>query len=63
MEQIQLYIKESYNELMHKVSWPSWQELQSSTILVIVATLLLSVVLLVMDFFSKGITDLIYGIS
>jgi len=31
---ITAYFKESYDELMHKVSWPSWSELQGSAIVV-----------------------------
>ena len=32
------YIKESYEELKNKVSWPSWSDLQSSAIVVAVPT-------------------------
>ena len=63
MEQIKLYIKESYNELVHKVTWPSWQDLQSSTVLVIIGTLILALILFVMDFFSNGVTDFIYQLG
>lgn len=63
METIKLYIKESYNELVHKVTWPSWQDLQSSTVLVIIGTLILALILFVMDLFSKGVTDFIYELG
>jgi len=63
MEQIKLYIKESYNELVHKVTWPSWQDLQSSTVLVIIGTLILAAILFVMDLFSNGVTDFIYELG
>ena len=33
------YIKSSYDELVNKVSWPSWSELQSSSIVVAIASL------------------------
>lgn len=62
MERIKLYLKESYNELLHKVTWPSWANLQSSTIVVVVATVILALLILVMDLASKQITDLIYGL-
>ncbi len=62
MERIKLYLRESYNELLHKVTWPSWANLQSSTIVVVVATLILALLILVMDLASKQITDLIYGL-
>jgi len=47
--QIVTYIKESYDELMHKVSWPSWAELQGSAIVVSVASLIIAVIVFAMD--------------
>jgi len=46
---INVYIKESYDELMHKVSWPSWSELQGSAIVVSVASLIIALVVFMMD--------------
>ena len=46
---ISAYFKESYDELMHKVSWPSWSELQSSAIVVSVASLIIALVVFMMD--------------
>jgi preprotein translocase subunit SecE len=43
------YLKESYDELMHKVSWPSWSELQGSAIVVSVASLIIAMVVFMMD--------------
>ncbi len=60
MEQLITYIKESYNELVYKVTWPSYASLQSSTILVIVASLLLALVIFGMDALSSGALDLVY---
>ncbi len=60
MDKIKLYIIESYNELINKVTWPSWASLQSSTILVLVASLIIALVIFVMDLISKQALDLIY---
>ena len=38
-------IKESYNELVHKVSWPTKSELANSTIVVMVASIIASLVI------------------
>jgi preprotein translocase subunit SecE len=46
---INIYFKESYDELMHKVSWPSWSELQGSAIVVSVASLIIALVVFMMD--------------
>lgn len=62
MDKIRLYIKESYNELVHKVTWPTWESLQSNTILVIVASVIFALLILVMDGVAKTVTDFIYGV-
>ncbi len=43
------YIKESYDELMNKVSWPTWSELQSSSIVVAIATVIIALIIYLMD--------------
>jgi len=43
------YMHESYDELMHKVSWPTWQELQGSAIVVSLASLIIALVVFAMD--------------
>jgi preprotein translocase subunit SecE len=46
---VKAYAKESYDELMHKVSWPTWSELQNSAIVVSVASLIIALVVYLMD--------------
>jgi len=46
---IKLYAKESYDELLNKVSWPTWKELQSSAIVVSIASLIIALVVYLMD--------------
>jgi preprotein translocase subunit SecE len=43
------YIQESYDELVHKVSWPTWSELQNSAVVVSVASLIIALVIFMMD--------------
>jgi preprotein translocase subunit SecE len=62
MQKIRAYISESYNELMNKVSWPTWAELQSSSIVVLVATLLFGVVVFLIDSVFQGSLNLIYNL-
>jgi len=57
---LSLYIKESYNELLNKVTWPTFPSLQSSTIVVLIASLIIALIIFVMDAISKNILDLIY---
>lgn len=61
MDRIKLYIQESYNELVNKVSWPTWKELQSSSIVVLIGTLIISLVVWIMDSAAKyTIVELLY---
>ena len=43
------YIKESYIELTQKVTWPTWRELQNSSILVVIAAIIIAMVIFGMD--------------
>ena len=58
-----MYIKESYNELVHKVTWPTWANLQGSTIAVLVASLILSLIIFLMDSISNGLLTFIYKLN
>ena len=55
-----MYIKESYNELINKVTWPTLPNLQNTTVVVVVASVILSLIIFVMDLASKGLLDIIY---
>jgi len=59
---VKTYIKESYDELVHKVSWPTWADLQNSAIVVLVACVLIAIVVLVMDFSFKNVMQVIYNL-
>ncbi|MBP9997800.1 MAG: preprotein translocase subunit SecE [Bacteroidales bacterium] len=54
------YCKESFVELTKKTTWPSWEKLQSSALLVIVTTVLLAALLWVIDYAFEGAMKLIY---
>jgi preprotein translocase subunit SecE len=50
MAGVKQYIEESWNELINKVTWPTWKELQSSGIVVAVASVIISLVVFLMDY-------------
>ena len=54
------YFKESYNELVNKVTWPSFSQLQSSTIIVMVASVIFAIVVSLMDLSFESIMSSIY---
>jgi preprotein translocase subunit SecE len=60
MESIRLYIKESYMELVNKVTWPTWPNLLSSAYVVLIATAIISLIVFVLDAISNGALDAIY---
>jgi len=54
------FLKGSYNEFRHKVEWPKWADLQSSTIVVTIATVILALFTFGVDeLFSKAISNII----
>jgi len=62
MNKITTYFRESYRELLDKVSWPSWSELQQSTVIVLVATLLITVLVWIMDLIASSVLHFVYSL-
>jgi preprotein translocase subunit SecE len=62
MNKIQTYFRDSYQELMEKVTWPSWQQLQQSTMIVLVATLVITAIVWVLDLGSSSVLKFIYSL-
>ncbi len=53
------YLKETYDELVHKVSWPTYKELQNSVVVVSIASLIIALIVFLMDaFFNFGMNSL-----
>ncbi|MDD4143596.1 MAG: preprotein translocase subunit SecE [Prolixibacteraceae bacterium] len=57
---IKVYLQEAYDELIHKVTWPTWKELQSSALVVMVASFIISLVIFVMDLSFRNVMSFIY---
>ena len=60
MRKVSNYVRDSYKELTEKVTWPNWEQLQQSTMIVLVATLLITALVWVMDLISAGSLNFIY---
>ena len=60
MKKLIRYFKESYSELVHKVSWTPVKKLQSLAITVMVASLIFAVVVLAMDLSFENIMKVVY---
>ncbi len=61
MNKISIYFRESYKELTEKVTWPNWAQLQQSTMIVLVATLVITALVSLMDFAAGGALKFIYN--
>ena len=55
-------VKESYNELVHKTSWPSRKELTQSAVIVLIASIILALIVWLMDFSFESIMTFVYGL-
>jgi preprotein translocase subunit SecE len=62
MNKIQSYVKDSYRELLEKVTWPNWQQLQQSTMIVLIATLIITAIIWVLDLGSNSVLKFIYSL-
>ena len=71
MADIKHYIRESYDELVHKVTWPTWSELQSSSVVVLITSFLIAMIIFLMDYvfgvnaetsFWKGVLGWLYDL-
>ena len=60
MSSIITYIEESVDELRNKVSWPTWTELQNSSVIVLIATFIIALIIYAMDFTSSNLLKQIY---
>jgi len=72
VSKIKNYLNETVSEMVHRVTWPTWKDLQSNTILVVVASVIISLIIFVMDYivgivpvegnsFWKGVLGFIYS--
>jgi preprotein translocase subunit SecE len=61
MNKIANYFKESYKELTEKVTWPNWDQLQQSTMIVLVSTLVITAIISLMDFAAGGALKFVYN--
>jgi preprotein translocase subunit SecE len=61
MKKIVQYFKNSYNELVHKVSWPTRTELSNSAVVVLFASIIIALVVFVIDFVFEHAMRFVYN--
>ena len=62
MERLKTIFKEYSDELLYKVQWPSMEELQSSTVTVLIASLLIALVIWLYDLAFQSGMGFLYSI-
>jgi preprotein translocase subunit SecE len=61
MNKVTTYFRESYKELLEKVTWPTWTQLQQSTLIVLAATLIITAIVWAMDLIAQSGLKFIYS--
>ncbi len=62
MNKLSAYIRDSYKEMGEKVTWPNWEQLQQSTMIVLAATILITAMVWVMDLGVSGVLKFVYSL-
>jgi preprotein translocase subunit SecE len=62
MDKFKTLFKEYREELLYKVQWPRFEELQDNTVIVLVASVIIAVVISLLDFSFREIVKLIYDL-
>ena len=64
---LRAYIESVVDEMLNKVTWPTWAELQSSAFIVLISSVIVALTVWLMDFtfginagFFKGVLGYIY---
>lgn len=63
MNKLMAYFKDSYNEMTEHVTWASYAELQESSILVLVASVIFALMIGVMDISFSKLLEVVYTIQ
>ena len=59
---IATYCKESYDELVHKVTWPTRKELTSSAVMVLTASIIIALIVFLMDSIFEQLMKIVYSL-
>ena len=62
MNKFTAYVRDSYKELVQKVTWPSFDHLTQSTMIVLGATLMITAMVWIMDFAANNALKFIYSL-
>ncbi len=63
MDKVKLYLSESYDELVNKVSWPSINNLIESAKVVVTFVVISTVCVFIMDVICQQLLKVIYNVG
>jgi preprotein translocase subunit SecE len=61
MNKVTIFLRESANELRHKVTWPKYKDLQNSSVLVLVASMILALFIGIVDYSLENLMEWFYS--
>ncbi len=61
MEKLRATFKDYLDELLYKVQWPSLEDLQTSTVTVLIASLIIAIIIFVMDLAFNNLMNFLYS--
>ena len=56
------YCKASYDELVHKTTWPTRKELMTTAVMVLCASIIIALIVFVIDSIFEKIMQLVYSL-
>jgi preprotein translocase subunit SecE len=56
------YCKESYDELVHKTTWPTLKELTNSAVMVLTASIIIALVVGCIDWVFNHLMSMVYSL-
>jgi preprotein translocase subunit SecE len=62
MEKLRALTREYLDELLYKVQWPSLEDLQSSTVTVLIASIIIALAIFLMDFVFNNAMGGLYSL-
>ncbi len=62
VKDITKYCKESYDELVHKTTWPTLKELTNSAVMVLTASIIIAIVIAIIDYIFEHLMTLVYSL-
>jgi preprotein translocase subunit SecE len=62
MNSLITYIRESFQEVIHNVTWPEYKQLQKDTVTVIIASVIFAVIIALVDYGFKEVLGFVYSL-